>query len=30
MNYEIEIDYMKLFVENCFDVFIELLIEVCD
>ena len=26
MNYEIEIDYVKLFAENCFDVFIELFI----
>ena len=30
MNYEIEIDYVKLFVERCFDVFIELFIEICD
>ena len=26
INYEIEIDYVKLFVENYFDVFIELFI----
>ena len=26
MNYEIEIDYVKLFVKNCFDVFVKLFI----
>ena len=30
MNHEIEIDHVKLFVENCFDVFIELFIRICD
>ena len=30
MNHEIEIDYVKLFVENCFNVFVKLFIEICD